>query len=612
MNCKRFFAISTVLLLLLALTSCGRIIIKDISDSLASEISPYETEEPYIHGELTYSEYEKHISNKGKDQLSKYLDSLSIGGLDGETVIIASPSTDYIYPDNMSSELSRFVAERNSAIEELLEIRLVSRKVSINTLSRELKQSSLAGKSRYDVLMLPLNEIGRFVYDGLLIDMFSECEIELLCSYFNISSASAASFGGAVYGIAGDGSVMPTSISAVYMNTEILRDAGVNPQKLYTDAANGNWTWDEFLRCTDAVGGIEKFNTVTSQSIADSFSNMVFTASGNNYLSFDENGIATVGYDPESAANAVEYISALMNDSSAVISSEYNSIGDFAKEKTAFALEHLYVMSWLVNSDAQWGILPVPKSDESDIYRSLMAKDTLLFAIPTVSHDKQTSADVITALNAASEGYIYEQFIQYNMINVLRDNESVNMLDIVLDSAVFDRGVTYGERFPSLAAITELVKNSAAEEDWAKTYDTMAKEANKILKDELPIYFVEDEPPETEAPETEIPETDAPETKPAETKPAETKPAETKPAETKPAETKPAETKPAETKPAETKPAETKPAETKPAETKPAETKPAETKPAETKPAETKPEETTPPEILPPESEPTETTSAPQ
>lgn len=557
MNYKRFFVVLTLCLLLLSSSSCGRIIIQDISESFGVEIHPYETEEPYIYGELIYSEYEKYSGERGKNHLSTYLDELSIGRLDGATVILASPLTDYISPDNMNSELSRFVAERNSALEELLDMRLVGRNVSIKTLSEELKQSSLAGKSRYDILMLPLNEVGRFAYDGLLIDIKSECDIELSRPYFNISSASATSFGGAVYGIGGDGSVMPTSVSAVYMNTELLRDAGVNPQKLYTDAANGEWTWDEFLRCTDAVSGIEKLNTVTSQSLADSFADMVFTSSGNNYLMFDEDGIATVGYDPESAENAIGYIKALMNDPSAVISSEYNSIGDFSRGKTAFAVEPLYVMSWLVNSYAQWGILPLPKSSEMDSYRSVMAKDTLVFAIPTVSHDKQKSADVITAINAASEGYIYEQFVRYNMNNVLRDNNSVNMLDIILDSAVFDRGITYDERFPSLAAIAELVRNSGAEEDWAKTYDTMAKEANKILKDELPIYFVEDEPeetepPETDAPETETPETDAPETKPAETKPAETKPAETKPAETKPAETKPAETKPAETKPAET------------------------------------------------------------
>jgi len=599
---KRFFAILTLCLLLVSLPSCGRIIIRDISDSMASDTDPYDTDEPYISDDLVFSEYEKYIGENGKNQLSKYLDQLSIGRLDGATVIIASPSMDYISPDSMNSELSRFVEVRNSAVEDALDIRLVSRNVSIKTLSRELKQSALAGKDRYDILMLPLNEVGRFAYDGLLIDMSSECDIELSHSYFNISSASAASFGGAVYGIAGDGSIMPTSISAVYMNTEILRDAGIKPQKLYSDAAQGNWTWDEFLRCTDAVGVIEEFSTVTSQSLADSFPDMVFTSSGNNYLWLDSDGIATVGYDPESAADAIEYISALMNDHLAVVSSEYNSIGDFSKGKTAFAIEHLYVMSWLVNSDAQWGILPVPKGDEKGNYRSLAAEDTLVFAIPTASHDKQASADVITAINAASEGYVYEPFVSYNMNNVLRDNESVNMLDIILDSAVFDRGVTYDERFPSLAAITELVRNSASAEDWANTYDTVAKEANEILKDELPIYFVEDEPEETEAPETDPPETDPPETKPAETKPAETKPAETKPAETKPAETKPAETKPAETKPAETKPAETNPAETKPAETRPAETKPAETKPAETKPAETKPAE-----ILPPESEPAET-----
>ena len=608
MRYKRAFAVLTLLMMLLSCQSCGRITVTDVSSSYGDIPTPVETwEDESADGCISYAEYERYGGYSGKNQFTKYLDEIGAGDMGGMTVIIASPDTEYISPDDTGNELSRYAVERNAAVEDELNIRLVSTSVSIGTMVKQLKQSALAGKERYDILMLPLNEVGRLAYDGLLIDMSAESKIDPSAPYFNISSAAATSFGGAVYGIAGYGSIVPTSYSAVFMNTEILRDSGIDPTKLYSAAERGEWTWDDFITYTETVGAVEMFGTVTSQSMADSFADAVFVSSGNSYLWFDSDGIASVGYDPDSAFHAVEYISTLMNDPAAVISDEISTVGNFAAGRTAFAVERLYVMSWLINSDAQWGLLPLPKADEKGEYRSLVAEDTLVFVIPLSSHDKSASAVTVAAINAASEGYIYEQFVTYSMNNVLRDNESVGMLDIILDSAVFDRGITYDERFPSLAAITALIRESADSEDWAKTYEKMAKEANKILADELPIYFVEDEPEETEPPETDAPETETPETDAPETKPAETKPAETKPAETKPAETKPAETKPAETKPAETKPAETKPAETKPAETKPAETKPAETKPAETKPAETAIPETAPAEITPPETDPPET-----
>ena len=498
MSYKRLFALLLAIILLLSFMSCGRIIIEDISRDGVDASYDTETEEISVPETVPCAEFDKYSGDGGKRQAQKYLDELKNTDCDGLTLFIGTPSSDYISPDDGATELSRFVIERNVAVEQPVNVKLVTAKVNCNTMARELKQSSLAGTGRYDILMLPLNDVGRFAVDGSLIDMQKSSSIDLDKSYFNISSAKAASFGNAVYAVAGDASIMPTSLPAVFINPEILRDSGFDPEKIYADVLSGEWTWDDFIEYSESVGAIEMFNTVTSQSMAGSFADSVFVAAGNSYLTYGDDGVASVGYDPGSARDAVSYISAIMSDPSASVSADRNSIGDFAAGRTAFAFEYLYVMSWLINSDAHWSVLPMPKSTEKGSYRSLMPADTLMFAIP-----------------------------KYNMNHVLRNNDSVNMLDIILDSAVFDRGVTYGEKYPSLAAIAGLVRDSAGNEDWAKSFDKMSKDANKILEDELPIYFVEDEPEETEPPETDAPETETPETEAPETKPAETKPAET-------------------------------------------------------------------------------------
>ncbi len=557
MRYKRLYATLTLMLMLLSLPSCGRIIIEDISSIGGEVVDVPDTDETYVTPNIPSAEYSKYGGESGKRQTQKYLDELEKTDCGGASLFIAAPSREYISPDDGATELSRLAVERNAAVEQLINVKMITSAVNCGTMAKELERSALAGTGRYDLLMLPLNEVGRFAVDDLLIDMRSVAIIDMEKPYFNISSAEAASFGDAVYAVAGDASIMPTSFPAVYMNTKILRDAGLEPERLYSNAARGEWTWDDLIMYSEAVAVLGMFNTVTSQSMAGSFADAVFVASGNSYLGRNEKGETVVGYDPERAENAVARISAVMSDPAAIISSERNSVGDFAAGRTAFAFEHLYVMSWLINSDADWGVLPLPKNSEKGDYRSLITNDAFMFAIPTVCRDTETAAITVAALNAASEGYIYEQFVRYSMNNVLRDNDSVNMLDIILDSAVFDRGITYDERFPSLAAIAGLVRDSVESEDWAETYEIMVKEANKILADELPIYIVEDEPEETEAPET-----DPPETKPVETTPPETKPVETTAPETKPAETTAPETKPAETTAPETKPAETTPPET--------------------------------------------------
>lgn len=504
MRYNRLLALLVALSMLFAVTSCGIIEITDIppfdidAPDTSDDIAP--------HDKHVFSQFTKYEdSSVGRLLSEEYLGELPLRDYAGETFFITTPSAGYISPDDTASVVSRLAVERNAKVEDLLNIKLVTSVADSSVMLEGMKQAILADTYYTDLLMLPVSSVGQFQIENTLINMRSIPFFDLNKPYFNTDSSDATSAGYATYAVAGDASLSPTSYPAVFMNTDILETVGIDHTEIYSSAKAGTWTWDELLTYTEAVGGSQVYNTLTAQTTADGFVDMLFKAAGNDYVLAEQRKIPVIGYKPASVGNTTRVIESLTVDPRTVISSETNSVADFADGKTAFMVEQLYVMPWLINSRVKWGLLPLPKGDAGDEYRSLMPADQLLFAIPANHTNSEMASITLMALGAASHGYIYDEYVEYNMTYVLRDNDSVNMLDLILGTATFDFALTFGEAYPEIAAVTyELFHSSIGNEEWDKDFREKMIAATELIREEF------GEEPET--PE----ETEKENTKPAE------------------------------------------------------------------------------------------------
>ena len=75
-------------------------------------------------------------------------------------------------------------------------------------------------------------------------------------------------------------------------------------------------------------------------------------------------------------------------------------------------------------------------------------------------------------------------------MNVLRDNDAVNMLDLILDTASFDFAYAFGGAFPAIANATyKLVRKSAPGNNLADSFSDLKTEANQVMKENFDLTY---------------------------------------------------------------------------------------------------------------------------
>jgi len=78
--------------------------------------------------------------------------------------------------------------------------------------------------------------------------------------------------------------------------------------------------------------------------------------------------------------------------------------------------------------------------------------------------------------------------VNQSMLHVLRDNDSVNMLDMILDTASFDFALAFGTAYPSIADATyKLIRECASTGELETYYRERIVEANKEMRSEFDL-----------------------------------------------------------------------------------------------------------------------------
>lgn len=483
--------------LLLSSTSCGLIIVNDVSGERETEEAENETAAVHTPAE-TEKTYQKYVNPQNGMTLSKqYLAELPERDYEGAVFFITTPSSEYIAPADTETSVSKLAVERNAQVEQQLNISLITSVTGADTMLAEMKQAVAADSYYTDLLMVPIYMIGQFRKEETLINLRTLPFFDIDQPYFNKESSDMTSGGYSTYGVAGEASISPSSFSAVYMNKNILTEAGIRPETVYDMAEDGSWTWDEMLKYAAAVTDLndsgtaaQKYYTVTAQNTANRLPDLIFKASGNDFVRTGTRRTPVIGYRAQSAKTTLDNIAEIYNDPKAILDGSAGAIDCFMKGESAFLVDYLYIMPTMTNASADWGVLPLPKGDENDEYRTLVSNTELVFSVPVNHTNGEYAAIVLSALNAASCGYIYDAYVEHSMLHVLRDNDSVNMLDLLLDTASFDFALAFGNAYSAIADATyKLLRSTAKSNNLADTFTELMVAANAEMSKEFDLKY---------------------------------------------------------------------------------------------------------------------------
>jgi len=350
---------------------------------------------------------------------------------------------------------------RNMAINERFNIQLEEMTRDINDIPKQVRLAVQSQSQDFDAVFCPgsteTNTVGALVVEGDLIDLTNLTELNLASDWWNQKALEDAKIGSnsAIYFASNDISIHALQCPwVIYFNEDMLRNLGLD--KPYQIVRDGKWTLDQmemYMKAAANINSDDSFKPYKASgaciyglSTAVPAVGELFRGSDVSYVGKDNNNLPVFKADNPRFINAAQKIGEILTgdgmhtDGGSV---HYELV--FINGRSLFCYAEFKAGTVYRDSETTFGIVPTPKLDENqENYINNMTQQAPVFIIPISTPDITKTATVIDALAYLSHRDVTPVFFNINMSQKeLRNEESVEMLQIILDTSIFDIGRIY-------------------------------------------------------------------------------------------------------------------------------------------------------------------------
>lgn len=257
----------------------------------------------------------------------------------------------------------------------------------------------------------------------------------------------------------GTGDISTSYISSMYcmfVNKDLHLSLGLDDPYEMVDM--DNWKWEFFIQLCKETGADlddvqgkskgDRFGIVLSHAVGEA----VFYSGGCQFMEMDTDETITLssGMSDARASDFYDLTQSFFSDTADAYVNEKEWEEIFLTGNSVFAVSQLKFAQTIVSSDIEmdFGVLPMPKYDDNQTYRSGCWVGRSLYFISAGSHNKEIAATTMECM--ASEGYRQVTHVLYDETYKLRyssDAKSAAMIDIIRDSMVFDLAQVYTYSF---------------------------------------------------------------------------------------------------------------------------------------------------------------------
>ena len=278
--------------------------------------------------------------------------------------------------------------------------------------------------------------------------------IDLKKPWWDKNSIDSLSVGGKVFLAASDIQIDDIDkISCILFNKTEAKNYDVGD--LYAIVENGGWTLDAFYEICKGksrdLNGDGKLNDddflafIGQDAVLESF----FNGGGGKMAEKDENDFFRFIFMSQRNLDMCERILDFMYDETVHINAGIlkNWSNGFAEGGGLFVFSNLIDARIWRNSEVEFGILPIPKMfAEQNSYHSRVSVDGMgILSIPANAPDIDRTGIIAEALSAESRYTVLPAYYEIALKGkYIRDDESGTMVDILLDTRLYDPGVVYG------------------------------------------------------------------------------------------------------------------------------------------------------------------------
>lgn len=313
----------------------------------------------------------------------------------------------------------------------------------------ELTTLILAGDDTYDAFFPMGRTAATAATQGLLYDLKDLEYLDLDNDCWNHMFSDALEIDGKLfYGVGAISTNSYDSVRLFMFNKSLLEKYKLdNPYELVN---NGKWTFDKL--CEMASGASEDLNGDTVMDEKDqyglgwqaSIGGTIFRiAFGETSTQNNSDGLPEFSLETERFTNIYNKIRDAISDHNVFYAgADQDMLAMFSEGRSLFYTEVLSAAKTLRDSNVDFGLLPLPKYDE-DQEEYIQFVDGWCIS-PVVVAKNNTNLDrtgfIIQAIAEASQEYTVSPY--YDIVlngKTLRDEESSEMLDIIVNNFVIDQ-----------------------------------------------------------------------------------------------------------------------------------------------------------------------------
>lgn len=492
---KKCISLSLALILAaLSLLSC--------SDNGGEETKSASSETVQQSASNTESESETEAEKTVTDTVREKYSSYSYDGYEYK-VLAPGPNAHFAY-DEVGADVNEVWVEesdgtplndalfaRNLATEDLLGIKVTPIFADNDeNIRNQVKTEVTAGTTDYDTVLNRMDYIGPQAESGLYLNLMDHLDTSNPWWDKNIVETFTM-FNSKLYWITGDINVFDDfAVEVLFTNKSILEQNGF--ELPYKDVLEGKWTIDRMYQiakaCEKDLDGDGKM-TVGKDVIGhiegnDHIKHWIY-AMGEKSCDIDKDGNLEVNILTESHISAIDTLFSYMVEKQMTYTGAWQ---DFLKGGIVFCGEMLGPINSLREMEDDFGVIPMAKkNEEQENYGHYVSNGwTTAYAVPMTNKDPDRTGIILEVLCGFSTDTVRSAL--YDVLfaaKLVRDTESVEMLNIIFDTKSYDWAVdfSWGGNFANLYNGIYNSKNNTYVSGATKSQKIINKMLDRVIED---------------------------------------------------------------------------------------------------------------------------------
>ena len=354
------------------------------------------------------------------------------------------------------------VYERNLMTEELLNIKIVPVfENDTQKLQKQIQNSVTAGADDFDVALNRMDFLGASMTAGYLLNFYDIETIDLTNPWWDANIVRDFTlFGNRLYFLAGDINFLDDyAVEVIYFNKRLSEEADLSSPY---EAVNSNtWNLDTFYSMCKAVerdvNGDGKIvmadDLVGHAEVNDMVKHWIYPM-GERSIDIGLDGSLSLQILTEHQVNAIDRLfDVMVNGTMSYMDDQ--AVTYFIDGHALFLGNMLGSLNKMRDMKDEFGVLPMPKLNaEQERYGEYISNGwTTAYGVPVTVSDANRAGTVMEVLCGMSTDTVRKAL--YDVLfsaKLVRDTDSVRMLDIIFASKSYDWAVdfSWGTDFQSL------------------------------------------------------------------------------------------------------------------------------------------------------------------